>query len=190
MRIYIWIRILPLLFVSCNSIINTAYDDTTARYNAYFLANESIEEIESELLESTIENYDSIINLSYEIDTNKVSGINEKEEDIVKKLSILIQRHPGSKYVFPSYSLIGKARLLALDLNQSITTLKYVNSRSDSELAKQMSLIFLIRAYTEKEDYNAAIEVLNFLKKNKIDKELLEEYHLNAHYLFKKLNRR
>ena len=100
MRIYIWIRILPLLFVSCNSIINTAYDDTTARYNAYFLANESIEEIENELLESTIENYDSIINLTYQIDTNKISGINEKEEDIIKKLSILIQRHPGSKYVF------------------------------------------------------------------------------------------
>ena len=165
MRIYIWIIILPLLFVSCNSIINTAYDDTTARYNAYFLANESIEEIENELLESTIENYDSIINLTYQIDTNKISGINEKEEDIIKKLSILIQRHPGSKYVFPSYSLIGKARLLALDLNQSITTLKYVNSKSDSDLAKQMSLIFLMRAYTEKGDYNAAIEVLNFLKK-------------------------
>ena len=86
MRIYIWIAILPLLLISCNSIINTAFDDTTARYNAYFLANETIEEIENELLESTIENYDSIINLSYEIDTNKVSGINEKEEDIVKKL--------------------------------------------------------------------------------------------------------
>jgi len=190
MRIYIWIAILPLLLISCNSIINTAFDDTTARYNAYFLANETIEEIENELLESTIENYDSIINLSYEIDTNKVSGINEKEEDIVKKLSILIQRHPSSKYVYPSYSLIGKARLLALDLNQSITTLKYVNSRSDNELAKQMSLIFLMRAYTEKQDYNAAIEVLNFLKKNTLDKDLLEEFHLNAHHLFKKLNRR
>ena len=189
MRIYIWIKILPLLFVSCNSIINTAYDDTTARYNAYFLANESIEEIENELLESTIENYDSIINLTYQIDTNKISGINEKEEDIIKKLSILIQRHPGSKYVFPSYSLIGKARLLALNLNQSITTLKYVNSKSDSDLAKQMSLIFLMRAYTEKSNYNAAIEVLNFLKKTTIDKDLLVEYHLTAHYLFKKLNR-
>lgn len=190
MRIYIWITILAFLVVGCNSVINKAFDDTTARYNAYFLANESIEEIESELLELTIENYDSIINLSYEIDTNKVSGINEKEEDIIKKLSILIQRHPGSKYVFPSYSLIGKARLLALDLNQSITTLKYVNSRSDNELAKQMSLIFLMRAYTEKEDYNAAVEVLNFLKKISIDKNLLEEYHLNAHYLYRKLKSR
>jgi len=46
-----------------------------------------------------------------------------------------------------------------------------------------------MRAYTEKGDYNAAIEVLNFLKKTTIDKDLLVEYHLTAHYLFKKLNR-
>ena len=30
------------LFISCNTIINTIYDDTTARYNAYFIGNEII----------------------------------------------------------------------------------------------------------------------------------------------------
>ena len=75
MRIHIWFTILAFLFFSCNSVINTVYDDTTARYNAYFLANESIEEIENELIESTIENYDSLINLTYVIDTNKISRI-------------------------------------------------------------------------------------------------------------------
>ena len=189
MRKRIFIAFLPLLLYSCNSIINTAYDDTTARYNAYFLANESIEKIENDLLESTLENYDSLIELTYTIDTNKISGLKEKKDDIIKKLSILIQRHPGSKYVFPSYALIGKARLLSLDLNQSITTLKYVNSKSDNELAKQMALIFLMRAYTEKEDYASAQEVLNFLRKNTIAKNLEIEYHLNTHYLFKKQNK-
>ena len=130
MRKRIFIAFLPLLLYSCNSIINTAYDDTTARYNAYFLANESIEEIENELLESTLENYDSLIELTYTIDTNKISGLKEKKDDIIKNLSILIQRHPGSKYVFPSYALIGKARLLSLDLNQSITTVSYTHLRA------------------------------------------------------------
>ena len=35
-------------FYSCNSILKTAYDDTTARYNAYFLANEEIKSIETD----------------------------------------------------------------------------------------------------------------------------------------------
>ena len=64
-----------MLLCSCNSVINTVYDDTTARYNAYFIANEVISEIEDELFESAEYNYDSLINLTYEIDTNKVSGL-------------------------------------------------------------------------------------------------------------------
>ena len=51
--------------ISCNSIINRAYNDTTAKYNGYFLAKESINEIESDLFELNNNNYDSLINLSY-----------------------------------------------------------------------------------------------------------------------------
>ena len=177
-----------MLLCSCNSVINTVYDDTTARYNAYFIANEVISEIEDELFESAEYNYDSLINLTYEIDTNKVSGLKEKKDKSIQKLSILIQRHPESKYVYPSYALIGKSRLLALDIGQAITTLKYVNSKTNNSIAKQMSLIYLMRAYTERRDYSAALEVNNFLKKISLEKSLATEYYLNAHYLHKKVN--
>lgn len=139
-----------ILLYSCNSVINTLYDDTTARYNAYFIANEVISEIEKELIETAEYNYDSLINLTYEIDTNRVSGLKEKKDNSIQKLSILIQRHPDSKYVYPSYALIGKSRLLAMDIGQAITTLKYVNSKTNNATAQQMSLIYLMRAYTEK----------------------------------------
>ena len=67
-----------ILLCSCNTVVNTLYDDTTARYNAYFIANEVISEIENELYESAEYNYDSLINLTYEIDTNRVSGLKDK----------------------------------------------------------------------------------------------------------------
>ena len=177
-----------ILLYSCNSVINTLYDDTTARYNAYFIANEVISEIEKELIETAEYNYDSLINLTYEIDTNRVSGLKEKKDNSIQKLSILIQRHPDSKYVYPSYALIGKSRLLAMDIGQAITTLKYVNSKTNNATAQQMSLIYLMRAYTEKKDYSAALEVNEFLKKLSIEKDLAIEYYLNAHYLHKKTN--
>ncbi len=188
MRIYFPSIMIFFICISCNSIINRAYNDTTAKYNGYFLAKESINEIENDLFELNTNNYDSLIDLSYKIDTNSISGLSDKKEDIIKKLSILIQRHEGSKYVYPSYALIGKARLLALEIGQSITTLKYVNSKSKNEVAKQMSLIYLMRAYTETNNFDAAYEVYNFLKKKEIDKELIVEYHLHAHNLFKKNN--
>ena len=156
MKIKAYYIFIIILFYSCNSAINTAYDDTTARYNAYFIANEVISEIEDELFESAEYNYDSLISLTYEIDTNKVSGLKDKKDKSIQKLSILIQRHPESKYVYPSYALIGKSRLLALDIGQAITTLKYVNSKTNNSIAKQMSLIYLMRAYTERRDYSAA----------------------------------
>ena len=52
MRIKAYYIFIIILFCSCNSAINTVYDDTTARYNAYFIANEVISEIEDELFES------------------------------------------------------------------------------------------------------------------------------------------
>ena len=69
--------------ISCNSIINRAYNDTAAKYNGYFLAKESINEIENDLFELNTNNYDSLINLSYKIDTNSISGLSDKKEDII-----------------------------------------------------------------------------------------------------------
>lgn len=187
MRIPFFAIFIIFISFSCNSLINQAYYDTAAKFNAYFLAVESINSIEEELYSSTTDNYDSLINLIYEIDTNKISGIQEKKEDIIKKLSILIQRQPESKFVYPSYALIGKIRLITLDLNQSLTTLKYVNSKSNNVIAKQMSMLYLMRLYTEKKEYSNALEVYNFLKTNSIDKTLLEEFHLFSYHLFKSI---
>ena len=50
------------------------------------------------------------------IDTNQVSSIQERTQNSIEKLSILIQRQTTSKYVYPSYALIGKSRLLNLNL--------------------------------------------------------------------------
>ena len=90
MRIYIWIKILPLLFVSCNSIINTAYDDTTARYNAYFLANESIEEIENELLEKKILTKSSSL-LSDKLSNEIFNVLNSPEKYQAKDITNLLK---------------------------------------------------------------------------------------------------
>ena len=178
------------LFISCNTIINTLYEDTTARYNAYFIGNEIINEIETDLYEKIILEYDSLIELTYKIDTNLVSNIKQRSLNSIQKLSILIQRHPDSKYVYPSYSLIGKSRMLSQDIKQAITTLKYVNSKSDNQKSKNMSLIYLMRAYTENKDYDSAVEVYQYLKNITIEKDLKIEFLLNSYHLFKILNKK
>ena len=170
---------------SCNSIIKTIYDDTSARYNAYFLANEEIKSIESDYKNNINKSYDSLINLTYKIDTNSISGIKDRTEGSIKKLSILIQRQSTSKYVYPSYALIGKSRLLNLDIKESITTLKYVNSKSNNKEANNMALVYLLRAYTENKDYKSAIEVDKFLNDQEMDEAIKIEYYKNSYHLSK-----
>tara|TARA_B100000886_G_scaffold316745_1_gene255586 strand:+ start:3224 stop:5683 length:2460 start_codon:yes stop_codon:yes gene_type:complete len=175
-------------FYSCNSILKTAYDDTTARYNAYFLAKEEIKSIETDYQKNEKENYDSLIDLTYKIDTNSISNIKERTENSIKKLSILIQRQINSKYVYPSYALIGKSRLLNLDLKESITTLKYVNSKSNNKQANLMALVYLQRAYTENGDYNSALQVNKYLENKNMNNDLRVEHYKNSFQLFKNMN--
>ena len=177
-----------ILLSSCNSIVKTIYDDTTARYNAYFIANEEIKNIEEDYEKNLNQGFDSLIDLTYKIDTNQVSSIQERTQNSIEKLSILIQRQTTSKYVYPSYALIGKSRLLNLNLKEAITTLKYVNSKSNNNEANTMALVYLLRAYTENKDYNSAQEVDKFLTNREMNENLKIEYYKNSYHLFKILN--
>ena len=182
----LYFYILTFFFLSsCNSIIKTVYDDTSARYNAYFLANEEIKSIENDYGKELNKSYDSLIDLTYKIDTNSISGIKDRSESSIKKLSILIQRQSTSKYVYPSYALIGKSRLLNLDIRESITTLKYVNSKSNNKEANTMALVYLLRAYTENKDFKSAKEVDKFLSDKEMDEDIKIEYYKNSYHLSK-----
>ena len=187
-RLYTSIFILITLN-ACNSIINKIYDDTTAKYNAYFVANEIINDIELTLENNTIINYDSLIPINYTIDSSVVNQHSEKTKKSIEKLSILIQRHPESKYVYPSYVLIGKSRLLDLNLKQSIITLKYVNSKSNIKKAKDLALINLMRSYTENKQFNEAEEVYNYLKNKTIYNNYQIDFYKYSVYLFKQLKK-
>ena len=80
--------------------------------------------------------------------------------------------------------------MLSQDIKQAITTLKYVNSKSDNQKSKNMSLIYLMRAYTENKDYDSAVEVYQYLKNITIEKDLKIEFLLNSYHLFKILNKK
>jgi hypothetical protein len=174
---------------SCNSIINKIYDDTTAKYNAYFVANEIINDIELNLENNTIINYDNLIPINYAIDSSVVNQHSEKTKKSIEKLSILIQRHPESKYVYPSYVLIGKSRLLNLNLKQSIITFKYVNSKSNIKKTKDLALINLMRSYTENKQFDEAEEVYKYFKNKTIYNDYQIDFYKYSIYLFKQLKK-
>ncbi len=171
------------LLLSCSAerknLISKTFHNTTARYNAYYYAKEKINEIEAGLWEQNENDYNHVLKLYPKIDTSIASGYADKVEESVKMASLAIQRHKNSKWVDDSYILIGRARYLSVDYVNSIETFKFVNTKSEDPNAKHEALARLIRTFTDYEEYNNAIAVSDYLKKEKLNRNNQKILYLN-----------
>ncbi|UII22038.1 type IX secretion system periplasmic lipoprotein PorW/SprE [Fulvivirga ligni] len=166
-----------------NNVISKTYHNTTARYNAYFYAKNDIREVK-DIVRGTYDNdYNRVLKIYPEIDSVLADSYKEQIEDCIKKSSLVVQRHKNSKWVDDSYVLIGLARFYSLDYVNAIETFKYVNTKSEDDNTRHLALAHLHRTFTDYEEYNNAIAVSDYLKKEKINKESAKVLYLNqAHY--------
>ncbi len=181
---------LILLLAGCspykNNPLSNSYHDLTAHFNAYFIANERINEIETSIFESQEWNYNKVLPIYAQFDSAKSASLKEPIEDCIQKASIAIQRHPNSKWEDDSYILVGKARYYAREFPDAIETFKYVNTHSEDDNARHHALTELIRSFTEFEEYNNAVAVTDYLAKEELSKENQRRMHLNTAYLYQK----
>jgi tetratricopeptide (TPR) repeat protein len=171
-----------LALASCSAektnIISVSYHNTTARYNAYFIAKERINEIESSIKQSQDNNYDAILNIIPPLDSAISVAYSSQIEDAIKKASIAIQNHPNSKWVDDSYNLIGLARLYGYDHTHAIETFKYVNTNSNDQDARHFALINLMRTFIEYDEMGNAIAVSDYLEKEDLNKTNMKRLYI------------
>lgn len=166
--------------------MSNSFHDLTAHYNAYFIANERIKEIEKSIFEDQQWNYNRVLPIFPQFDSTKSASLKVEIEDCIQKSSIAIQRHPGSKWEDDSYILVGKARYYAREFPDAIETFKYVNTHSEDDNARHYALTELIRSFTEFEEYNNAIAVTDFLAKESLNNVNKRRLYLNSAYLYQK----
>lgn len=179
--------VITALFVSCSAerknILSKTFHNTTARYNAYFYSKERIKEIEATIEESRDNDYNRVLKIYPEVDSTLAKSYEEPIDDAIKKASLAIQRHKNSKWVDDSYILIGLARLYSLDFVNAIETFKYVNTHSEDDAARHEALIDLYRTFTDYKEYNNAIAVSDYLKKEKLNKDNSKDLFMTkAHF--------
>lgn len=175
------------LFTACSAersnVLSKTYHNITARYNAYFYAKQRIQEIERIVNNNYENDYNKILRIYPEVDSVLAKSYETESEDALKKASIAIQRHQNSKWVDDSYILIGRTRFYTLEYGNAVETYKYVNTQSDDDNARHEALVRLHRTFTDAGDYNNAIAVHDYLKKEKLNKRNRKLLHLNlAHY--------
>lgn len=158
----------------------------TAHYNSYFIAKERLKEIEKIIFDAQEWNYDKVLPIYAQFDSTQSAGLKIQVEDCIQKSSISIQRHPGSKWEDDSYILVGKARYYSMEFADAVNTYKYVNNKGQREDSKHEALAELIRVYTDFDELNNAVAVIDYLEKEELSSRNKKIYHLNAAYLYQR----
>jgi len=165
-----------------NTIAGAFFHNTTAKFNGHFYAKESTAQAEQTLLKSVDDDPNFILRLFPRLDTTKAKGYSKDTDEAIKMASISIQRHPRSKWTDDNYLLVGIARLYACDFLNATLTFKYVNTKSKDPHLRHLALIWLVRTYTEKGDFEKAVEAVQYTESENLSPEeqkrlLLEKAH-------------
>lgn len=168
------------------SILNTTFHNTTAHYNAEFIASERLAEIEKKILDGQTWDYTRILPIYPQFDTTTSQSLETEIEDCIKKASLIIQYHPNSKWVDNAYTIIGKARFYQSDFQNAVETFKYVNTKGEGDNEKHEALVALMRTFIESNEYSNARAVSDYLKKEKLNKRNLKELYLTRAYFQQK----
>lgn len=184
-RVALYVLMTVMLF-ACKQ-----YHDTTARFNAYFLAKEKVLEIENTLFGSPVNDYNDVLQVLVPIDTNAAKAQEAAFEYVIEKASLPIQFHESSKWVDDCYLLIGKARLYKGDFLNAVLTFKYVNAHSDDKDTRHAALILLMRTFVETREYDNLMAMVEYLRKEKVpfSEENTRDYHLVMAHYFRQIER-
>ncbi|MCH6199017.1 gliding motility protein [Aquiflexum sp. LQ15W] len=169
-------RIVFLLFflfsiglLSCsserNTFTNRLFHNTTARYNAYYYADTKISELEAGIAKNHREDFSQVLPVFYTIDSTFIDSNKELLGEVRSFASKAVDWHRISKWVGPSYFLIGMADYYEAKFDDASNTFKYLNVNGKKKDIRHRSLIQLMRLFTDLENFDDAAYVIDFLSK-------------------------
>ncbi|MGB0525183.1 MAG: tetratricopeptide repeat protein [Flammeovirgaceae bacterium] len=167
------------------------YHDTTARYNAYFLAKEKLLEVETSLFDNPKDDYNDVLNVMVKLDTNAGKSQKSSLDYSIEKASLPIQFHKRSKWVDDCWMVVGKARLYQGDYINAQRSFKYVNTNSEDPDARHEALVLLMRTFIEADEDRNVQLVDSYIKKDTIPfstKNAFKYHMARAHFFRKKEN--
>jgi tetratricopeptide (TPR) repeat protein len=173
---------------ACSSERNTwtskAYHNTTAHYNGYFYAREEINKVEATIRSSHVDDFNRILRLYPTFDSALTKTFDKEIQEAIKMASIAIQRHPNSKWIDDAYILVGKARMYSLDWGNAIQTFKYTNKIGKDKDTRHLAIINLIRTYIEHHEFNNAKAAIDYLDKEKLNRENRKKFLMEKAYYY------
>jgi len=185
MKRFLTYYILLIILTSCSQFSRRpaaiAFHNINAKYNAIWQAERVEKELIKSIEENTKENYRNLLPIIALPDSNVALKNKEAIDKIIKKASLVIDRHQNSSYMDDAYFLIGKGRIYQSDWKNAIETFKYVNSIDPDKANHIGALLNLLKIYIQTNEFQEADKVNEYvatLELNKIQKK--DFYLLNA----------
>lgn len=147
------------------------------------MARTEVEAAERLLQKAYRDNYSQPLPILVPLDSNLAVSARPQLENAIKKASIVAERHQNSKWLDDSYILIGIARLYLGQYDDGVEALRYVFTNGRDEDDKNRALIWLMRAYTQKQDYANALNVAEYLRQQPLGKDATRDFYLAKAYV-------
>lgn len=171
-----------------NTFTNRTFHNVTAHFNAYYLAEERLKEVETEVFQNYKEDYTQILPVFIPMDSATIQANAEKLQSSRELASKAIEWHKISNWVDDSYYILGKLDYYQSHFDDAQNTFKYVNVNSKSDDLRHLTLITLLRLYVDQGEFENANFTIDYLSKEKqiSDENRYELYRTLAYYYEKR----
>jgi tetratricopeptide (TPR) repeat protein len=161
------------------------YRNLNARFNGYFLAREKMEEVEAKLEAATVNDYNTILDILPPLDTTVLKTLAPDLDEVIKRASFPIARHPKSKWIDDCYVLIGKARYYQGEDAEAAKTFRFVQTTSPDRHARHEAMIWMMRLALRQKDYDQAFSISEQFKKERMNEDNGRELLITRAHLAK-----
>lgn len=165
-----------------------AFHNVNAKYNAIFQADRLLISLTNKAREEKKENFSNALPILAPIDTSFSQSYVKEIANLVRKATLVIDRHQNSRFVDDAYLIIGRGRLLQHDLKNALETFKYINSIEHDPKTQQSALIELATIYLHQANYESAQKVFNFIAENPVNTSHEQELLLLQAFTYQKQN--
>jgi tetratricopeptide (TPR) repeat protein len=159
------------------------FHNVSSHYNAYFIAEQDLQEAEFAMRAAFKEDYNQLLPILMPLDSVLALPVKPQLLDAIKKTSIVAEKHQNSKWVDNSYIILGKSRLYLGEWADGLEALRYVYANGKDENDKNNALIVLMRAYISRKDYSNALGVAEYLSQQPLSKDATKDFYLTKAYL-------
>lgn len=164
-----------------NTFTNRAFHNLTSHFNAYYLSDAKIKDVENQVRTNYKEDYTQVLPVFIPIDSATVQENKAKLDSARELSSKAIDWHRISKWVDDSYYLLGKINYIQAQQEDALNAFKFVNSKSKDKQLRHRALVSLLRLYVDQREYEDANFTIDYLSK---ETEISDE---NRFSLFKTL---